>query len=93
MLICDTNLTSRSWDWTNQTLISPWYRRDNGRSGRNPAERNPPGLYTSSVSGTIMSRLYYGNWKIKASGDFFSVAATKNMYFFQYSATPLKSGF
>ena len=38
-----------------------------------------------------MSRLYCGNWKIKASGDFFSVAATKNMHFFENSATLLKS--
>ena len=43
--------------------------------------RNPPGSYTSSASATIVTRLYYGNWKIKASGDFFSVSATKNMCF------------
>ena len=47
-------------------------------------------MYTS-VSPTIMSRLYCGNWKIKASGDFFSVAGTKNMHFFENSATLLKS--
>ena len=57
--------------------MSLWHRLDNERS-----ERNPPGSYTSSVPATIMPRLYYGNQKIKASGDFFSVAATKNMYFF-----------
>ena len=59
--------------------MSSWHRRDNGRY---PAERNLPGLYATSVSATIMSGLYRGNWKIKASGDFFSVAATKNMFFF-----------
>ena len=58
--------------------MSSWRRRDNGRY---PVERNLPGSYTSSVSPTIMSRLYYGKWKIKVSGDFFSVAATRNMFF------------
>ena len=76
---CHINLTSISWDWAYQTLMSSWHRRDNWHS---PAERNPPGSYTSSASATIISRLYCGNWKIKASGDSFSVAATKNMYFF-----------
>ena len=69
--------------------MSSWHRRDNGRY---PAERNLPGLYATSVSATIMSGLYRGNWEIKASGDLFSVAATKNMlFFFQNSATLLKS--
>ena len=86
----DINLTSRSWDWTNQNLMSLWHRRDNGRYA---AEKNPPRLYTSSVSATIMPLLYYGNWKIKASGDFSSVAATENKCFFQNSATVRKSHF
>ena len=60
-------------------FISSWHRCDKGRY---LAERNPPGSYTCSVSATIMPRLYCRNWKIRASGDFFSVAATKNMYFF-----------
>ena len=90
MSICDINLTSISLDWTNQTLVSSWHSRDNGRY---PAERNPPGSYTSSVSATIISRLYCGNWKIKAPGDFFSVASTKNMHFSQNSHTLLKSYF
>ena len=59
--------------------MSSWHRRDNGLY---PAETNPPGLYATSVSATIMPRLFCGNSKIKASGDFFSVAATMNMYFF-----------
>ena len=25
MSICDINLTSRSWDWTNQTLKPDWF--------------------------------------------------------------------
>ena len=50
-------------------LMSPWHRRDNGRY---PAERNPPGSYTTSVSPTIMPCFYCGNRKVKASGDFFS---------------------
>ena len=58
--------------------MSSWHRRDNGRY---PRKKYPPGSYTSSISATIMPRLYYGNWKIKALGDF-AVAATKNMYFF-----------
>ena len=67
--------------------MSSCCRRDNGGY---LAERNPPGLYTSSVSPTIMPRLYYGNWKIKASGDFFTVAATKNMFFFKTALLYLK---
>ena len=31
MSICDINLTSRFWNWTNQTLMSSWHLRDNGR--------------------------------------------------------------
>ena len=77
MSICDINLTSKFWDRANQTLMLSWHGRDNGHS-----ERNPPGSYTSSVSATTMPRLYYGNQKIKASGNFFSVAATKYLYFF-----------
>ena len=66
-------------------------RHDNGRY---PAEKYPPRSYTSSVLAIIMPRLYYGNSKIKTLGDAFSVAATKNMYFFfQNSATLLKSYF
>ena len=56
--------------------MSPWHRRDNGHY---PAERNPPGSYTTSVSATLMPCLYCGNWKIKVLGDFFWVAATKNL--------------
>ena len=56
MSICDINLTSGSWDWTNQTLMSSWHRHDNGRSERNAAEINPPESYTFSVSATIMLR-------------------------------------
>ena len=77
--ICNINLISGSWDWTNQTLTSSWHRRDGEHY---PAQRNLPGSYTSSVSATIIPRLYCGNWKTKASGDFFSVAATKNVFFF-----------
>ena len=58
--------------------MSSWYLRDNGRY---PAERNPPESYTTSVSATIIPRLYCGNSKIKASGDFFSVAAMRNVFF------------
>ena len=54
-------------------------RHDNGRY---PAEKYPPRSYTSSVLAIIMPRLYCGNSKIKTLGDAFSVAATKNMYFF-----------
>ena len=64
---------------TNQTLMSSWHLRNNGRY---PAEKKFPETYTTSVLATIIPRLYCGNWKIKASSDFFSVAATKNMYFF-----------
>ena len=64
-----------AWDWTNRTLISLWHCRNNGRY---PAERNPPGSYTTSVSTTIMSILYCGNWKLKCQDISFSVAATKN---------------
>ena len=46
------NLTSGSWDWTNQILISPWHCCNNGRY---PVEN-------SSVSATRMPRLYCGNW-------------------------------
>ena len=88
MSICDIKQTLGSWDWTNQTLMSSWLRRDNGRY---PAKRNPPGLYTTSGSATVMLRLYYGNWCIKASGDIFSVTATKNIHiFFSNKATLLK---
>ena len=58
-----------------------WHRCDNGRY---PAERDPPGSYDTSVSATIMSRLFCGNWKTKASGDFFLVAAMKSMYNFSF---------
>ena len=54
-------------------LMSSWHRRVNGRY---PAERNPPGSYATSVSATIMPCFYCGNWKIKASGNFFSVATS-----------------
>ena len=54
-------------------------RHDNGRY---PAEKYPPRSYTSSVLAIIMPCLYCGNSKIKTLGDAFSVAATKNMYFF-----------
>ena len=56
--------------------MSSLHHRDNGRY---PAERNPPGSYTTSVSATIRPCLHCGNWKAKASGDFFSVAAAKSM--------------
>ena len=61
--------------------MSSGHRCDNGRY---PAERDPPGSYDTSVSATIMSRLFYGNWKLKASDDFFLAAATKNMYHFSF---------
>ena len=57
-------------------LMWSWYRQDNGRY---PAGRNPPGSCTTSVSATIMPRLYCGNWKLKLQVRFFSVAATKNL--------------
>ena len=44
-----------------------------------PAERNPSGSCTTSVSATVMARLYSGNWKLKLQGTFFSVTATKNL--------------
>ena len=47
--------------------------------GHYPAERNPLRSYATSVSATIMPRLYCGNWKIKIQATFFKVAATKNM--------------
>ena len=68
MSICDIKLTSGSWDWTNQTLMLSWHRRDNGHY---TTEINPPGSYTTSVSVTIMPRLYCGDWKIEALGDLF----------------------
>ena len=89
MPICDINLTSGSWDWTNQTLTSSWHRRDNGRY---PTERNPPRLYTTSVLATIMPRLYCETEKNKASGDFFSLSCCyqKNVIFFQTALLYLK---
>ena len=82
---------SGSWDWANQTLMLSWHRRDNRRY---PAERDPSGSYTTSVSATIMPRLYCGNWKIKASGDFFlSCCCKKFVIFFSNNATQLKSYF
>ena len=36
-------------------------------------------VYLFSISHNNVTLIYYGNWKIKASGDFFSVVATKNM--------------
>ena len=80
MSICDINLTSISWVWTNQTLISSWHRRNNGRY---PAESNPPGSYTTSVSATIMSRLYCGNWKIKFEVTLFQLLLWKKKFFFK----------
>ena len=67
MSICDIKLTSGSWDLTNQTLMLSWYFWD---SGRYPAERNPPGSYTTPVSAKIIPRLC-ANWKSKASEFFF----------------------
>ena len=67
MSTCLIKLTSDSWDWAYQTLISSWHGPYNEHY---PAERNPPGLHNTSVSAAIMPR-YYGNWKNKASGDFF----------------------
>ena len=61
MSIYDINLTSGSSDWTNKTLMSTWNHRDNGSY---PVERNPLGSYTTSVSATIMSCLYYDNQKV-----------------------------
>ena len=57
-------------------LMSSWHRHDNGRY---PAERNPWESCTTSVSATITAHLYYGNWKLKLQGKFFSVTATKNL--------------
>ena len=56
--------------------MSSWHRRDNGHY---PAERNPPGSFTTLVSGTIMSRVYFSHLKLKLQATFFSVAATKNL--------------
>ena len=67
MSICDINLTSGSRHWTNQTLISSWHRHNNRRY---PAERYPPGSYTTLVSATIMPRLYCSNWKLKLQVSF-----------------------
>ena len=58
MSVCDIKLTSASGDWTNQTLMSPCHRCDNGRY---QAERNPPGSYATLVSAAIVPRLYCGN--------------------------------
>ena len=81
MSTCNTKLRSGSWDRTNQTLMLSWHCRDNGRY---PAERNPPGSYTTSVSATITPRLYCSNRKIKASGEFFfSCYYEKRISFFQ----------
>ena len=54
-------------------LMSSWHRHDNRRY---PAERNPPGSYAISVSAIIITCFYRGNWKIKASGNFFSVVTS-----------------
>ena len=75
--ICDIGQTSGSRYWTNQTLISSQNRHDNGRY---PAERYPlVGWYATLVSVTIMSRLYWCNWKLKLRARLLSVAATKNL--------------
>ena len=86
MSIWDFNLTSGSWDWTNQTLMTLWHRSD---SGRYPAEKNPSGSYSTSVSVTTMPRLYCDIWQMKASGDsFLSCCYEKNC--FSNSATLFK---
>ena len=71
--ICDINLTSRSWDLTNE------HRRDNGHY---PAKKNPPESYPSSVSATIMPRLYCGNWKSKLQVTFFLSCCYEKYVFF-----------
>ena len=83
MSICNINLTSGSWDWTNQALTLPWHRRNDGRY---PAKINPPGLLTTPVLATIMSQL-----KIKASGLFFlSCCYEKLVKYFQKTLHYLK---
>ena len=68
-------------NWHQDLEIGPWHRRDNGSY---PAERNAQGSYTTSVSVTIMPRLYCNNWKIKVSGDlFFSCCYKKYVCFLQ----------
>ena len=58
MPIYDVALTSELWDWTNQTLISSWHRRVNGRY---PAERSLPG---SQQGNNIGNKGYiHGNLK------------------------------
>ena len=85
--ICDINLTSGSWDWTNQTLISSWHRRDNRPY---PAERNPSGLYATLVSATIMPYLYCSNWKLKLQATFSQLLQQKFLKYFQTALLYLK---
>ena len=78
--ICNIKVTSGSWDWTNQTLISSWHRRDNGRY---PAEGNPPESYTIQYHSQKSHIYIVATKKLKLQAAFFK-------FFFKQRFSTLK---
>ena len=80
MSISDINPTSRSWGWTNQTLMSSWHRRDNRRYPRKKSSRI---VYIFSIS---HNNAMFILWQLKNQSFmqlFFSCSYEKYVFYFK----------